>query len=165
MINFGGENRYKFLAIALTLLLVGLFFLIKDKSVDPYDDGMTLKKAAKIGESVTHKLSVQIEESKGEGRYERGDVVLTASSTKQFSRAEREGFLIIKMDLTPTQADVLVRSLNRVSELKNSEGEPGIEVLKRRRYAVDLEQIGIAKNDYRGREIDQIYKWDILYEK
>ena len=151
--------------IALVLLL-GLFFIMRGSGpVDPYDDGMTLKKASKIGEKATHKLLVQIEASRGEGRYDRGDVVLTASSTKQFSPAEKSGFLIIKMDLTPKQAEILTRSLDRVSEELDPEGMPIRETLKRRKYAVDLEEIGIAADDFKGREVNEIYKWGVLFEK
>ena len=148
------------------MLLVIVVFVMKGReSIDPYDDNITLKQAAKIGQEVTHKLLVQIEESKGEGRYERGDVILTASSTKQFSRAEKEGFLIIKMDLTPTQADVLVRSLRRETDQEDPEGNLVFENVKRRKYAVDLEKINIETNDFRGREVNETYTWDILYEK
>ena len=153
--------------IGASILVVAFgFFLFSDKkTADPYDDGMTLKKASKIGEKATHKLLVQIEKSRGEGRYERGDVVLTASSTKQFSPAEKSGFLIIKMDLTPKQAEILTRSLDKVSEELDPEGMPIRETLKRRKYAVDLEEIGIAEDDFKGREANEIYKWGVLYEK
>jgi len=149
----------------ILLLLLGLYFVIGRGPVDPYDDGMTLKKASKIGEKVTHKLLVQIQDSKGEGRYERGDIVLTASSTKKFSPAEKSGFLIIKMDLTPKQAEILTRSLDKVSKELDSEGMPIRETLKRRKYAIDLEEIDIAPDDFKGREVDEIYKWGVLYEK
>ena len=160
------KNKIIIIGGVVLLLLLGLFFIMRDSGpVDPYDDGMTLKKAAKIGEKVTHKLLVQIEASRGEGRYDRGDVVLTASSSKQFSPAEKSGFLIIKMDLTPTQAEILTRSLDKVSKELDPDGMPIRETLKRRKYAVDLDKIGIADDDFKGRELNEIYKWDILFEK
>jgi len=159
------KNKIILISSILMLLVIVVFVMKGRESIDPYDDNITLKQAAKIGQEVTHKLLVQIEESKGEGRYERGDVILTASSTKQFSRAEKEGFLIIKMDLTPTQADVLVRSLRRETDQEDPEGNLVFENVKRRKYAVDLEKIDIEPDDFRGREVNETYTWDILYEK
>ena len=153
------KNKIIIIGAVILVLIVGVMVIRGGRGpVDPYDDGMTLKKAAKIGEKVTHKLLVQIQASRGEGRYERGDIVLTASSTKQFSPAEKSGFLIIKMDLTPKQAEILTRSLDKVSEELDPEGMPIRETIKRRKYAVDLEEIGIASDDYKGREINEIYK-------
>ncbi len=149
--------------IFFLLFSVIIIFIFNNRDIDPYSDKITLKKAAKIGQIETNKLLVQIEENKGNGRYERGDVVLTASSTKEFSLAEKSGFLIIKMDLTPTQADMITRSLE--SKVGEDENGPVYETLKRRKYAVDLEKVGISSDDFKGRELDDIYKWDILVEK
>ena len=160
------KNKIYLVLGAVLVLFLALFFIMQNRGpIDPYDDGMTLKKASKIGEKVTHKLLVQIQNSKSDGRYERGDIVLTASSTKQFSPAEKSGFLIIKMDLTPKQAEILTRSLDKVSKELDQDGMPIRETLKRRKYAVNLEEIGIAEDDFKGRELDEIYKWKVLYEK
>ncbi len=160
------KNKIIIVTAVILVLIFGVMAIRGDRgSVDPYDDGITLKKASKIGEKVTHKLLIQIEDSSNEDRYERGDIVLTASSSKQFSPAEKSGFLIIKMDLTPKQAEMLTRSLDRVGEELDPEGMPIRETIKRRKYAVDLEEIGIAPNDFKGREVNEIYKWGVLYEK
>ena len=160
---------------AIAVIVIGGGFLLWKKSSQPIDNNkLTLKQAAKMGEVTTQKLLVQIERPKGspenlKGRYERGDIVLVASADKQFSEAEKTGFLILKMDLTPKQAEILTLSLTKgnaqtVQKDKTKQAMP--ESLKRRKFYVDLSAVGIADNDEQGREIGkQIYKWDILREK
>jgi hypothetical protein len=160
-------------AIILILILAGgVFYFLKNKRASgPKDEKITLEQAAQIGEKTTHKLLVQIEEPKGrpedlKGRYERGDIVLIAPGDKEFSEAEVSGFLIIKMDLTEKQAEMLVRSKETETGEKDESGQPMTEQLKRRKYSVDLGKAGIAPDDFAGREISgRIFKWDIVSEK
>lgn len=136
-----------------------------------YGDDVSLKEAAKMGEAVTHKLLVQIENPKGnpedvKGRYQRGDIVLIKQGDFQFSQAEKSGFLILRMDLTEKQAEILVRSKEADTGKDDPDGRPQLEILARRRYVVDLGKIGLAESDQTGREIeDKIFKWDTVIEK
>lgn len=135
------------------------------------DDKLTLQEAAKIGEVTTHKVMVQIENPNGspedlKGRYQRGDIVMAVSGEKQFSEAEKTGFLIIKMDLTDKQGELLMRPQEKILSEKDEMGQRIRESVARRKYAVDLEKIGISGGDQRGREIeDKIFKWDVVVEK
>ena len=170
-----------FRGVIVIIIIAGIIFgaikFFKNNSTgDPYDN-LTLSEAAKMGETQTYKLMIQIETPKGlpedtEGRYERGDIVLILPADHGFSPAEKEGFLIIKMDLTQKQTELLTRSLEEIKNPptggKNKEtGEPERETLKRRKYTVDLTKIGIAPDDQKGREItDKTFEWeDVVAEK
>jgi len=138
----------------------------------PIDNNkLTLKQAYKMGEMNTYKILVQIKNPKGgsenpEGRYERGDVILVAPADKQFSDTEKDIFLVIRMDLTPKQAEILTLALSKDTDQKGEDGRLERESLKRRKFYADLSAIGIADDDEQGREIeDKIFKWDILREK
>lgn len=135
-----------------------------------HEEEVTLEEAAKIGVATTHRLMVQIEIPKGKeedvaGRYQRGDIVLIKEGDFQFSPAETTGFLILNMDLTEKQADILIKAKMEDKGGTDDNGRPIMENVARRHYAIDLKKIGISDDDYRGREIKEIYKWDIVYEK
>lgn len=146
-------------------------------STDPNNPNLSLSQAAKIGEVTTHKLMVQIEPSKcppekSNGCYERGDIIAIQPAERDFSDGEKESFLILKMDLTDKQAEILMHPEDKISKPKDiPEGmdakniPPMRETIKLRRYSVDLKKIGIAPDDYKGRVVDTIYKWDIVKEK
>ena len=134
------------------------------------EDEVTLSEAAKMGEVTTHKLLVQIEVPKGspediKGRHERGDIVLIKNADHEFSIAEKTGFLILKMDITEKQSELLVRSLEAQTGEKEEDGAPRTEQLKRRKFTIDLSKIGISPDDQKGREEEKIYSWDIVKEK
>lgn len=139
--------------------------------------GLTLPQASKTDPASRHKLLVQIEtrpcpSQDSAGCFERGDVLLIKPGDWEFSDGEKEGFLIIQMDITEVQAEELVRSLDKEAqvELPQDEGEeetsPSSETLKLRKYAVDLGEIGLRPDEGKGREItDEIYAWDVIKEK
>lgn len=172
-------KKIYFAVIAIIILIAGSFWLWKKTNIAKQP---TLQEAGKMGELATNKLMVQIENPKGnaediKGRYERGDIVLIMPADHQFSPAEKEGFLILQMDITPSQAQILTQSLQEQkmdstsSPLKAfwqniiNSNEPG-KNLKRRKFTVDLAKIGIVPNDQKGREIeDKIFSWDIITEK
>jgi len=125
-----------------------------------------LIQAGKTGEKATMQVLIQIGNLRGctSGCLERGDVVMTADADKEWSIAEKEGFLIIKMDLTPAQDQLLVKPLEKDLG-KDERGRPKTEQLKRRQYAIDLSKIGIAPDDEKGRVINKTFGWDVVYEK
>lgn len=132
---------------------------------------MTMKQAGKIGEKKTFQLLVKIDNSRGNGGFERGDIILTAAEDKQFSVAEQEGFLIIKMGLTQEQANLLLRQKGegkRLAEERGdpSEREPAIQE-PLRRFRVELQKLGIADTEVKGRVIsDKIWDWqEVVKEK
>jgi hypothetical protein len=162
--------KWAFWVVLILLLAGGGYKIWRYYRPNPNDPNLSLSQAAKIGQVTTHKLMVEIENPKcspamASGCYERGDIVLIKPGDWEFSDAEKTGFLILHMDLTDKQAEVLVRSLDKNTNQKGPNGEPQAQQLKMRRYAVDLQKIGIADNDQNGREVDTIYKWDVVKEK
>jgi hypothetical protein len=106
------------------------------------------------------------------GCYQRGDIVLIKDGGFEFSDAEKTGFLILRMDLTDKQAEVLVQSLQQKAKNQPASsagkapgGQPAMDQLKMRKYAVDLKKIGIDDNITSGKEANTVYKWDIVNEK
>lgn len=169
------NKSYKIAALILLaiFLLAGSFWLWNKsgkKESEPVNQD--LKEAGKEGEKIVHKLMVQIENPKGnaedvKGRYERGDIVLIFPADHQFSLAEKEGFLIVQMEMTPKQAEILTRALeekNQGEEMKEKEDSP--KTLKRRKFAIDLTKIGISPEDEKGREMGgEVFGWSIILEK
>jgi len=99
-------------------------------------------------------------------RLERGDVVLAKPSDWQFSDAEKSGFLIIKVRINETLANLIIHPLNEIRSLASDDKPAAPEEIKRRKFAVDLAKIGIAKDDEKGREIDDhTFDYNILYQK
>jgi len=152
------------LILAAIAFSVWFFFF---KKVDPYEQlqSMTMKEAAAIGEKKTMKMLVQINNPSGEETSQRGDVLMTAPEDRQFSIAEEQGFLIVKIALTDKQAELL--ALPKEKKKKDiKEGEPKYEQILQRKFYVDLEKIGISKDEIRGKVIDdKIFESDILKEK
>jgi hypothetical protein len=135
---------------------------------------LSLSQAARIGQVTTHKLMVQIENRNcppeiASGCYERGDIVLIKPSDFEFSDAEKTSFLILNMDITDNQAEVLVKSLEQKAKVqpkeKSPDGRPQMDQLKIRKYTVDLKKISLGDDITAGKVIDAIYKWDIVREK
>lgn len=120
-----------------------------------------LTEAAKVGEAATHKLLVQIENPKGnsediKSRYQRGDIVMAVPGDREFSLAEKSSFLILKMNLTSKQAELLMRPQEK--GIKKSTA--------RREFAVDFKKIGIGEDIQTGKEIPEVYKWEeVIIEK
>lgn len=176
--RLGFKKGAVFVVLLAALGAGGYWGLAKYKTWRHDPRQVSLKEAAKEGEMKTYKLLIQIENPKGnpediKGRYERGDIVLTAPADRQFSQAEESGFLIIKMDLTQTQAEVLLRpqveekplELFKKDDREGPEGPEPEKQIKRRRYRVNLEKIGIAPDDFKGRVIDdKTFKWDVVLE-
>jgi hypothetical protein len=136
-------------------LVIGLGFQIYNNYFfDPKSDELTLSQAAKVGEMTTHRLMVELVGSTAPGQYERGDIILIQPVNFQFTEEQKTKFAIINMNLTEKQAGIMMQSLK-----KNEES------LKRRKYAVRLWRIGIFGNDQKGKVIDKIFKWGIVYEK
>ena len=170
------RRKWAVLAVIVLLIVGGGYQIRKYYHPDPNDPNLSLTQAARIGQVTTHKLLVQIENRNcppeiANGCYQRGDIVLIKGGDFQFSDAEKSGFLILRMDLTDKQADVLVKSLEQKSanQPKPASGErnmpPVMDMLAIRKYTVDLKKIGIADDMINGKEVDTIYKWDVVKEK
>lgn len=171
------KARWIFGILIILVLAFGGYKVWKNFYPDPNSQNLTLSQAGRIGEVTTHKLMVQIENKNchpqmQNGCYERGDIVLIKDGAWEFSGAEKDGFLILHMDLTEKQAEILVRSLEEKSKVQPpkdkelKDAPETMETLKMRKYAVELSKIGIGPDDQKGRENnDTIYKWDIVKEK
>lgn len=171
------KARWIFAVAVISALGFGGYKIWKNYRPDPNSQDLSLSQAGRIGEVTTHKLLVQIENKNcpqdlQNGCYERGDIVLIKDGKWEFSDAEKAGFLILHMDLTDKQAEVLVQSLEEKSKIQPPKDEKEknspemMETLKMRKYAVDLAKISIGPDDQKGRENSgTIYKWDIVKEK
>jgi len=164
------RRKWGLIAIIILVLAGGGYKTWRYYHPNPNDPNLSLSQAARIGQVTTHKLMVQIENrncppAMASGCYERGDIVLIKPGDWQFSAAEKTGFLILHMDLTDKQAEALVRSLDKNTNQKGPNGQPQMEQLKMRRYAVDLQKIGIGPDIVSGREVDTVYNWDMVKEK
>jgi hypothetical protein len=159
--------------IVLVFIVASYYFWQQKNNTGDSLDRMTLSQAAAQGKMVEMKLLVQIETPQGRAddansRLERGDVVLAKPADWQFSDTEKSIFLIIKVKINETLANLIVQPLNKElrSEAPESDEPAAKEQLKRRKFAVDLAKIGIGKDDEKGREImDKTYNWDILIQK
>lgn len=160
----------------IIMICIVIFFIRKeyvswmkrDTNVDAAN--RELSEAAKIGKMATHKLLIQIENINcspeiAKGCYERGDIVMIALGSRDFSDAEKAGFLILKMNLTDRQAELLVRAEEREKGEKDMNGNPSMEQVKMRRYSVDLAKIGLGPEIQRGRIMDQVYDWSVISTK
>jgi len=164
------------IAIIASLTTLGVYERQKQKKFEDPLDKMTLSQAAQQGELTEMKLLIQIKTPVGDpndanSRLERGDVVLAKPADWQFSDTEKEIFLIIKVKMTPTLANLIVKPLEKnlearlLGDIKEGEPQPK-EQLKRRKFAVDLGKIGIKDSDEQGREItDKTFDWEILRQK
>lgn len=128
---------------------------------------MSIEQASKIGEKKIVQLLVQIADTSNDGSLKRGDVVLIAPEDKQFSIAEKEGFLIVKARLTQMQQELLILSLKERSGIfANEQEKAGQKNIKPRKFFVDLPKVGIGVSETGGRVIsDSIFDDDILIEK
>lgn len=118
--DFLKRSRLARWVLAILILLILSFSgyrIWKYYHYDPDSPDLTLAQAGRIGEVTTHKLLVQIENrpcpGSDSGCYERGDIVLVKPGDWEFSDGEKEGFLILHMDITDKQAEVLVRSIEK----------------------------------------------------
>jgi len=174
MIKITNPKKFIMINVAvLAILAIAAMIFFHFRSGGNSDPAVS--KAGKEGKKVEMKLLVQIAPppTKGrtnpEERFKRGDIVLTALPDAEFSRAEKEGFLIIKVKINEAQAALITaapKSAQAELDQKENEIPPLAEKLPRRRYAVDLAQIGIAPDDFQGREInDKIYGEEIIVLK
>lgn len=170
------KKRFILFAAGVIILLIAAFFIFQRSGKNNSSPSAAVNQAGKTGEKATHQLLAQIERPKGNpedmaGRYERGDIVMVAPAEKEWSDAEKTGFLILKMDLTPAQAELLTSPLAEpnpegADKIEGDRPETGQKTLKRRRFAVDLIKIGIAEEDEKGRVLeDKIFGAEIIVEK
>lgn len=163
-------------AILAVVFVIGGFFIwrtIHQRNQIPQLDRLTLSEAAKMGDKANYQMLIQIQNSNCEqvvanSCLQRGDVVLIASADKEWSPAEEEGFLIIKIELTPKQAELMTQPLEKISDKAKGDPKQGpmFDQIQRRKFAVDLVKMGIASDDQKGRIIsDKVFTADILKEK
>lgn len=160
--------------VAVILGAIGYFVFWR---VDPNDPDLSLWQASRVGEKTTHQLMVQIENKNcpkeiASGCYERGDIVLIKPADFQFSDGEKESFLILKMDITDKQAEVLVKSLEQKAKEQPKDlpegmkdAGPQMEQLKMRKYVVNLKEIGIGDDVTSGKVVDKVFGWKVVDEK
>lgn len=166
-IHIVDKKRFALFTLVLLAVLGGIGFGVYEiikwakGPADPYE--MSLTDAGKEGEAKTYQLMIKIDRPKGNasGGYERGDIILSAPEDKEWSLAEKEGFLIVKMKITEAQAGLLTQSKENPAEReKDPEKRSGAENVPLRRFTVDLAKLGIADDDEKGRVIvDKVFEW------
>lgn len=168
------ENKKRFAAFLIGIIVIvgalgfGTYKVVKWVKITPEIEKIGIKDAAKTGEKKTVQLLIQIYDTGGvEGTLQRGDVLFTADENREFSTAEQEGFLIIKMRLTEQQQQLLELSLKEKSEIFASEQEQqNPKEIKRRKFAVDLAKIGIGPEQKMGKVItDKVFEDEVLIQK
>lgn len=167
------QNKPKFAAFVIVVIAIvgGIIFggyrIYKNYKQTPAIEKMSLKDAAKIGEKKTVQLLAQITPTSNDGQLERGDVLLSAPEDKQFSIAEQEGFLIIKVRLTEEQQNLLNLSLNEKKGIFASDEErQSAKTLKMRKFTIDLKKIGISDDQKIGKVVaDKVFEDDIFVQK
>jgi hypothetical protein len=156
-------------AIAIVAIIIfGVVFAVnKYRAAHPKSlHEMSFSEAGKIGEKKVMQVVIKINKITSNSKNEpvRGDVIMVAPEDKQWSDAEQEGFLIIKVNLTPDQAALLVQpkeDLTKKTE-ENSKTEKFLmqqpAIIQARRYTIDLEKIGIGSDEERGKIIsDKVF--------
>lgn len=172
-IRIVNKKRFALFVFCVVAIIGGTFWGVKKyRETHPkstYD--MTMAEASKKGEKKVYQLLIKINkpsQNAAPGGYERGDIVLTAPEDKQFSVAEQEGFLIIKMGLTQQQADLLTMSKEpeKIPEKEDKKAEVSPQN-QLRRFSVDFSKIGISSDEEKGRVIDdKVFNWqDVVKEK
>lgn len=170
-IQIQNKKRFALFIIVIIAIIGGIVYggyrIYKHYKTTPAIEKMSLKDAAKIGEKKTVQLLLQITPTSNDGQLERGDVLLSAPEDKQFSIAEQEGFLIIKVRLTEEEQNLLNLSLNEKKGIFASEEErQSAKTLKMRKFTVDLKKIGIPDDQTIGKVIsDKVFEDDIFVEK
>ncbi|EKE19169.1 MAG: hypothetical protein ACD_9C00113G0002 [uncultured bacterium] len=169
------KKRFVFFVAGIAILIALLIWAVSC-AWDFIARKTELNRAGKEGEVKTLHLMVQINQPKGDPEiiaqgFQRGDIVLFSPEEKEFSIAEKEGFLIIKVRLTEAQANLLTSSFANEQEKFDPKKElkktDEIKQKPLRSYFVDLEKIGIAKEEERGKVIsDKVFEWkEIVKEK
>jgi len=75
----------------------------------------------------------------GQGAYQSGDIVLIKPAGHEWSAGEINNFWIVRMDLTPSQAEALVQPLEIATGEKDETGQPITQTLARRKYHLNPE--------------------------
>ena len=174
MIRIVNKKRFALFVSVLILVISGIIFCIwKYASEDPkVPRRISMEEAGKIGKKETYQVVIKINRLKGGagGGLERGDVIMTAAEEKQWSQAEKDGFLIIKMNLTPEQAALLIEQKTGPHDMEENEKEE--KVLSEssdngRRFAVDLRKMAIGDSEEKGKVIfDKIFETeDVIVAK
>lgn len=177
MIRVENKKRFALFVLGVVFLISGIVFgayeaykfFSREKTVSE----MSFSEAGKNGEKKTYQALIKISkigDSSGDD-VKRGDIVMTAPEDKEWSVAEKEGFLIIKISLTSDQANLLVQPKEEPAEKirTNPENEePSMpKQIAARRFAVDLSKIGISEDEVRGKVIsDKVFDGEeVIIEK
>lgn len=161
------NDRKKFMKVSVIILVL---LLLAGWLWSRMPNEMSMREAGRIGEKKTYQLMIKIDNPRGAvGGFQRGDIILAAAENKEFSVAEQEGFLIVKMGLTEAQSNLLLTGKDdgrREMDPKKERKEPAKQEPIRRFY-VDLEKMGIKPEEQRGRVIsDKVFDWqEVVKEK
>ncbi|MBU4332312.1 hypothetical protein KKD20_04280 [Patescibacteria group bacterium] len=93
------------------------------------------------GEKIqTYELLIKkVQTGVGEGAYQGGDIVAIKPLGHQWSSGEIQNFWIVRMDLTPSQAEELLKPKERPTGENDEAGQPIMKMEARREYYIDPE--------------------------
>jgi hypothetical protein len=180
--NIKIENKKKFIffLVIIAILVIGIGWGIISAIKYIHYRGNTktwseeMKEAEKNGKKTEMKILVQIappppgSNPNDPSSTARGDILASYPADKEFSVAEKEGFLIINVELTEKEAELIVKPIQEMKEMEGINGSKKQKAtnLKAHRFGVNLSDIGISEDDFRGREINnKVYNDKMIYEK
>lgn len=179
MIKIENKKRFFLFICCVVAVIMGIVFGIYKgwkyyRSSHPKAmEEVSFSEAGKNGEKKTYQALIKISkigDNSGDD-VKRGDIVMTAPEDKEWSIAEKEGFLIIKISLTSDQAILLVQPKEESAEKNKTnletEEPPMPKQIAARRFAVDLSKIGISEDEVRGKVIsDKVFEGEeVIIEK
>ncbi len=97
----------------------------------------------------------------------RGDAIAVRPEHHVWSETEYKSYLLVKIEGRKQDAEKLLLPLEKESGQKDEQGRPQKEIIRARRYAVDMDKIGFAGDQViSGQPVEnKIFKIDVIKEK
>ncbi len=96
------------------------------------------------------------------GSYKSGDIILVKPAGHNWSKTEKNSFLIIRVDMTKEKAKAIVAPKKVKTRKKDSEGNPIYMTVKKRAYKVNLEKFGLDKGKKNVGSVHRFLKGKVL---
>lgn len=83
-------------------------------------------------------------EEDAKNNLKRGDVIAVREEKHAWSRAEYKSYLLVKIEGRKQEAEKLLEPLEKETGEKDEQGQPKKELVRLRRFAVDMDKIGFS---------------------
>ncbi len=105
--------------------------------------GIIKQNPAKPGETaqIYELLIKKAQTGTGAGAYQEGDIVAVKPLGHEWSAGEIQNFWIVRMELTETQAEELMKPKEKETGEKDEAGQPVMEMEARRKYYISPEML------------------------